>query len=67
MRSIIENLKKTVEISISEEERQKLWLEMLDHYNNLIALMRKKGTNYAEQELKNIKKKPTVFIKSGSN
>ena len=48
IRSIIENLKQIVLISIPEQEQQQLWFEMLDHYNNLMVIMRKKRSDYTD-------------------
>ena len=50
-----------MEISIAEEEQRKLWLEMLEPYDNSMTIIRKKGTNYTEQELKKYQEEANKF------
>ena len=55
MRNVIDELDHIIDISVVDghpgEERRKKWLQCLKHYRLFMKILRKKGSNYTQQEL----------------
>ena len=51
MRKIIEKLDHLVDISIVDSDRKGKWKRALQHYHELMIILRKKGAEYTSEEL----------------
>ena len=64
VRKVIESIDSLIDISIPDEDRKQELKKSIGHYKSLMLILRKKGENYTEEELKKFQEHSFIFFQT---